>query len=310
VAENPLILVIDDVSASRSELVRVVGSLGYRTAEASNGLQALQLIKRLRPSLVLLDVVMPVMDGFKIAAAVKAMPIFVPVILLTGLDDVDSKRRGQSAGADDFLAKPISPIELHIRISAMLRIKSLTDALEEARAKLAELADTDPLTGIANRRSFERTLGAESQRALRYRHPLSLIIFDIDHFKRVNDTHGHAAGDAVIRAVAQAARDEARNTDSVARIGGEEFAVMLPETDMPGACVFAERLRVRVSMLSIPCDRSLLRVTISLGSATWACEDGFAAADLLLEADEALYGSKRNGRNRHTSHALAAKLAS
>jgi two-component system, cell cycle response regulator len=310
VADAALILLIDDVPGSRAELARVVTSLGYRTAEASNGLQALQLIKKLRPSLVLLDIVMPIMDGFKIAAAIKTLPVFVPVILLTGLDDLDSRRRGQAAGADDFLAKPIASVELQIRIAAMLRIKSLTDALEDARTRLAEQADTDPLTGIANRRSFERALDLESGRALRYQHPVSLVMLDIDHFKRVNDTHGHAAGDSVIRAVAHAIRDESRNTDKVARIGGEEFAAMLPETDMAGTCVFAERLRIRVSMLAIAHEGQVLRVTASLGSATWAGTSGFTPHDLLLGADEALYASKRSGRNRHTTyHVSSDKLA-
>src|SRR5262249_31262303 len=159
---------------------------------AESGLAGLRIVKEADPSLVLLDLVMPDIDGFKIAAAIKARPRFVPVILLTATTDIETKRRGQAAGADDFLSKPVSQVELQLRLAAMLRIRELTDALDRANRRLDELAHTDDLTGISNRRRFETLLAREHKRATRYRRPLALLTLDIDHFKRINDTYGHA----------------------------------------------------------------------------------------------------------------------
>ncbi len=294
------ILIIDDVDASRAELVRLVESLGHSTISTSSPLEGLRLVQRENPSLVLLDLIMPEFDGFKIAAAIKASPRFVPVMLLTGLDDLESKRRGQLAGADDFLTKPLHPIELQIRIAAMLRIKTLTDALDDANRRLAELADTDALTGIANRRRFDAVWAHEYARAGRYRRPISALMVDVDHFKSVNDTHGHTVGDRVLRAVADGLLETLRQTDQLGRVGGEEFAVIAPEVAASGALVLGERLRRRVEQLEIPVDGTVLRVTVSVGAVAW---DGVAPIDgdgLFKRADDALYQAKRNGRNRVT----------
>jgi diguanylate cyclase (GGDEF)-like protein len=296
--EPALILIIDDLKSSRDELAAMVESLGHRALLASSGLDGLRLVREAQPSLVLLDVLMPGLDGFKIAAAIKAQPRFVPVMLLTGLDDLDSKRRGQAAGADDCLTKPVSSLELQIRIAAMLRIKSLTDALDAANRRLAELADTDGLTGIANRRRFDGLCAHEHERAQRYQRPLTLLLADIDHFKRVNDTYGHALGDAVLRAVASALAGSLRQSDHVGRLGGEEFGVLAPEVGPAGALALGERLRHAVEQMRVEAPDGPVEVSASFGAVAWDGQGTVEVATLLKRADDALYQAKQSGRNR------------
>jgi diguanylate cyclase (GGDEF)-like protein len=287
------ILIIDDTKSSREELARIVAEAGYTAITAENGLEGLRLLREQHPALVLVDVEMPGFDGYKTAAAVKLEAGFVPVMLLTARTDVETKRRGQAAGADDFLSKPVVPLELQIRIAAMLRIKSLTDELDALNRRLAELADKDGLTGIANRRRFDKLLTLEHERALRYRRPLALAIADIDHFKRINDTHGHAAGDEALKSVAQALAETLRRSDHCARMGGEEFGLIAPEIGPSGALALGERLRRRVERLAVA-----FPVTISIGVVTWNGEDNIAIPSLLEQADRALYQAKEGGRNR------------
>lgn len=293
------VLIIDDARASREALVTMVEGLGYRAITANSGLEGLRLVKEAQPSLVLLDVVMPSFDGYKIAAAIKAQPRFVPVMLLTALNDLESKRRGQAAGADDFLSKPPVPLELQIRIAAMLRIKSLTDALDEANKRLSELADTDGLTGVANRRRLEQLIASEHERAQRYKRPMSMLVLDIDHFKKVNDTYGHSTGDVALKAVARAVAATLRQSDHMGRYGGEEFVVLAPEVPPGGAQTFGERLRKRVEEVVIPLENEqTLKVTVSIGVVAWDGTGKLDAATLFKEADEALYRAKEGGRNR------------
>ena len=253
-SDPSLVLIIDDTKASRDELARAVEEVGHTAITADSGLEGLRLLKEAQPALVLLDVEMPNIDGYKIVAAIKQQPRFVPVMLLTARTDLDSKRRAQAAGADDFVSKPVVALELQIRMAAMLRIKSLTDALDAANRRLAELADTDGLTGIANRRRFDALLTGEFERALRYLRPLSLAIVDIDHFKRVNDQHGHAVGDQALKAIAAAMAETIRQSDHVGRLGGEEFAVIAPEVGATGGFTLADRLRRRAEALRVKAD--------------------------------------------------------
>lgn len=292
---SPLILVVDDQRSSRDELVRMLDELGYRSAAAEGGLEGLRLVRDLRPALVLLDVVMPAFDGFKIAAAIKSMPTFVPVMMLTGLNDLESKRRGQAAGADDFLSKPVALLELQIRIAAMLRIKSLTDALDLANRRLAELAETDSLTGVPNRRRVEQVLASEFERAQRYRRPLTTMMADIDHFKSINDTLGHAAGDEALKQVARELNLTLRQSDQLGRFGGEEFLIVAPEVGPTGAMALAERLRRRVEE-RVRAGGKI--VTISIGVMAWDGTGDVQIAELVRVADQALYDAKRGGRNR------------
>jgi diguanylate cyclase (GGDEF)-like protein len=179
------------------------------------------------------------------------------------------------------------------------RAEKLATELREANATLREMATRDGLTGLYNHRTFQDLLRREVAEAQRYRRPLSLVLFDIDHFKKVNDTYGHPAGDAVLREVSRVAAETARASDTVARYGGEEFAVVLPETDARGAVILAERIRRGIEALEIVCGAQRLRVTVSLGVCPWAPESPSDVVPNLVEvADKALYAAKHGGRNR------------
>jgi diguanylate cyclase (GGDEF)-like protein len=298
VSELHTVLVVDDNRASRDSLVDMVQALGHRAVAAESGIEGLRLVREAQPSLVLLDVVMPDFDGYKVAAAIKSQPRFVPVILLTALNDLETRRRGQAAGADDFLAKPVQPLELSIRIAAMLRIRALTEALDQANRRLSELAHTDALTGVANRRRFEELYATEFERCQRYQRPLAVLTLDIDHFKKVNDTHGHGVGDQVLKAVSSVVAKSLRQSDHMARTGGEEFVVLAPESTPSGALALGERLRRRVEALQVETDAGPLQATVSVGVVSW---DGVGATDqagLLKHSDDALYQAKEKGRNR------------
>lgn len=285
---------------------RLVAEAGHEPLSASTWSDAIRLFREGRPDLVLMDVMMPTLDGYKLARILKSdSGVFVPIILLTALDDVESKRRGMAAGADDFLTKPVSPLELEIRVSAMLRIKELTDQLQDANAKLAQLAVTDPLTGLHNRRSVYSHLEREFVRAKRYEHPLAVAMLDIDHFKKVNDTYGHQTGDQVIRLVADALRRTIRQTDLAGRFGGEEFLILAPETGREHALTMAERIRLAVEEASAVSPGGP-PVTVSIGVATTEVPDATSSEELVRLADEALYRAKREGRNRVVAARCAA----
>ena len=285
-------------------MARQVEESGFSAFTANSFPEALRLYREQRPDLVLLDVMMPTVDGFKIARLLRGEPgPFVPIILLTALDDVESKRRGMAAGADDFLIKPVSPLELQIRLSAMLRIKRLTDELDAAKQAVELLAITDPLTGLNNRRFLDQHIEREFARSKRYSHPLSCLMVDIDHFKRVNDLHGHPMGDRVLVIIADVLQRSVRNTDFLARYGGEEFMVLAPETGHGTVMVLAERMLVAVpagceAEAHADPTAGVPRCTVSIGIATTEQPEILTVADLVRVADEQLYRSKRDGRDR------------
>jgi two-component system, chemotaxis family, response regulator WspR len=292
------VLLVDDDRSMLDALARMVHDCGHEPLPASTWSDALMLYRRARPDLVLLDVMMPTIDGYKLARMLKAEAgRFVPIILITGLDDLESKRRGMSAGADDFLTKPVAQLELDIRLNAMLRIKQLTDEIAAANARLAELATTDPLTRLANRRALYEHLDREFQRSQRYGNAFAVLLLDIDLFKRVNDTWGHAVGDRVLVAVSQILRETVRQTDVVGRYGGEEFLVLAPETPHASARVLAERVRARVE-LGAPEADDLPAVTVSVGVASSDVLKVAHFEELIQLADDALYAAKHAGRNR------------
>jgi diguanylate cyclase (GGDEF)-like protein len=293
------ILLVDDDRAMLAGLEEMVVACGHEAIPAQTWSEALRLYRQAKPDLVLLDVMMPDIDGFKMARILKKEDAagFVPVILLTGLDDLESKRRGMASGADDFLTKPVSPVELEIRLQSMLRIKELADQLRAANDKLAELAATDPLTGLRNRRAVYEHLEREYARAKRYRHPLAVFMLDLDHFKSVNDTHGHHIGDAVLKLVADTLKRSVRETDLVGRYGGEEFIILAPETSSKDAWIVGERVRATIAAASAAAD-GLPDVTTSIGGVTTESEAVRAFEDLVHVADAALYEAKDAGRNR------------
>jgi diguanylate cyclase (GGDEF)-like protein len=294
------ILVVEDEALLRKDVCAKIEQLGFRALPAASAFEALAIMKREQPSLALIDVVMQGMNGFKLAAVIKEQRTsFTPVILLTALSDESSRRRGDAAGADDFLVKPVTLFDLELRIKAMLRIKDLTDQVEAANKRLAELAMTDGLTGLVNRRRLDELLENEAARAVRYGLSYSLILADVDHFKRVNDTYGHVGGDRVLQVIAARLKEQVRTIDQVARYGGEEMAVLAIGSDASAGAVLAERLRRAVAASPVALDSGeQVSVTISIGVAASTPDHRLTPTALIEEADAALYTAKRNGRNR------------
>jgi diguanylate cyclase (GGDEF)-like protein len=297
--ENVRILILDDDRTVRQLLGHMITECGYEPLVASTWAEALRMYRESSPHLILLDVMMPGMDGYKVAKMFRDQGgAFVPIILLTALEDLESKRRGMAAGADDFLTKPVSQLELQIRLSSMLRIKVLTDQLARANAQLAELAVTDPLTGLHNRRHLFVEMEREFARSQRYKRPLACYMIDIDHFKQVNDTYGHQIGDRVLVLMAEVIKGSVRNTDIAGRFGGEEFMILAPETPTSAGMVLAERVRQRVTARTAAAGPEVPRVTVSVGLATTEHPQASDPNELVRLADEALYRAKDGGRDR------------
>ncbi len=297
------ILIVDDNAMIRSEIKAVLMKDGSfnRFMEASDGLTAFKTIMETPPDLVLCDLVMPGFDGLKflgLKASRKELEQ-IPVIILTAEDDLDRKAEILERGASDYVTKPFHEKELLARVRIHTKLKLLQDELREKNAQLEALSVTDALTGLANRRHLMTKLDQEVQRARRYKTPLSVVMIDIDHFKQVNDTYGHAMGDEVLRGIGKMLKAGVRTTDLAARYGGEELTLVLPHTDLPAAIQVADALRQRFAELDHTHDGVTIRKTASMGV---AARDGQGevpnAEDLLKYADEALYRAKEGGRNR------------
>jgi diguanylate cyclase (GGDEF)-like protein len=290
---RPRVLVAEDDRVLQDLVAELLSEAGYDVATASDGDEALQLARELAPDLVLLDVTMPLLDGYTVCRELRASgPTAPQVIFLTAHGAVEDRVAGLDLGAVDYLVKPFNPPELEARVRAALRTKAALDAL-------AADATTDPLTGLLNRRQLEARAAAAIHLARRHRRPLSCLLLDIDHFKEVNDRYGHLAGDAVLREVARRLRESIRRSDVVARFGGEEFLLLLPETECGGALLAAERIRryLAAAPVALPPPRPALFVTASIGVAGWSPDLPDAAA-LFEAADRALYQAKGSGRDR------------
>jgi diguanylate cyclase (GGDEF)-like protein len=294
------ILVVDD-HEDNIELLRArLEARGYEVFGASDGQAALDQVEHVTPDLILLDVMMPKMDGMEVVRRLKAnknLP-FIPVIMQTALDSTENKVEGLDAGADDYITKPINFAELEARVHALLRIKKLETELSEANDKLRRISLTDGLTDIDNRRCLEDRLHEMWQHSLRLHEPIALIMCDIDKFKSVNDNFGHQAGDSVLKEVAQLLKGEAREIDRVGRYGGEEFLLILPGTVLDAAVTFAERLREKVDRHTFTYSGGTLTRTISCGVAAAPYPRVDDQEALLRAADDALYVAKETGRNR------------
>jgi len=296
------VLIIDDSPTLRRQVISILEPAGLfaRHHEADNGIEGFKLLLTGTPDVVLCDLEMPGMDGLKFLDMRNAREELrdVPVILLTGREEPEQKIKGLERGASDYVTKPFDAGELIARVKVQLKIKRLQDDLKEQNRKLEELSNTDPLTQLANRRSLMQSLKQEFQRSERTGHRLPLIMADIDHFKRINDTYGHQQGDAVLKAVAGAIRNQLRDYDLAARFGGEEFALTLPETELAQAAQVAERIRQTVASINLGGALADLRLTISLGVACCPAPQIAGIDDLIRVADDALYVAKREGRNQ------------
>ncbi len=308
---RPKILVVEDSRAQLDRVAQVLSGENYDIETTGEGREAIRKVRSSPPDLVLLDMFLPDMDGLEVLRILKAREDeFIPVILLSVKNDLDSRVAGLRIGADDFLAKPFAEAEILARVVAMLRIKALQDEVREQKKRLEELSVTDGLTGLANHRQFHEVFRKEFSRAQRYSDPLSLIMIDLDHFKNVNDRYGHLFGDQVLREAAKLLDDGLRDMDVCARYGGEEFAVILPKTMMTGALTVAERMLTRLNEHAFETSGEPLadareapgaartgpfrvKVTASFGIASYPSKD-VTTPDLLIKyADEALYRAKR-----------------
>lgn len=296
------LLVVDDQPANIQAVYQIFSGQ-HQVLVATSGEQALTLCLKTPPDLILLDVVMPGMDGLETCRRLKALDTTrnIPVIFVTGGSRVEEENECWEVGAIDFVSKPINPATLRNRVRAHLMLKQQTDLLRL-------MAFRDGLTGVSNRRYFDERYNVEWRRAERSGGALSVIMIDVDHFKLYNDHYGHAEGDKCLQVLASELDAQLnRPADLLARYGGEEFVCILPDTDSNGARITAERMRMSVEKMALPHAASLTssHVTISMGIATMEGKVSEEVAAIIVgKADEQLYIAKRSGRNRICSECL------
>jgi len=279
------VLIVDDNDGVRRMIrthLDIAG--GYEVFEASNGEKCLQVASEVRPDVILLDIMMPVMDGMEACRKLREDPstASIYIIMLTAKTKVEDRVEGLDTGADDYLSKPFAPDEL------LARIRRGSKIVDDRRIALF-----DQLTGLYNRRSFDSFFEKELARSNRYGNHLSVVLVDIDHFKKVNDTYGHPVGDKVLKALAQILQDSIRSSDFACRWGGEEFALLMPETNLEAARDKAESVRQAVAEYLFP---KVGQLTVSFG-VSYPDKDEFAK-DFFERVDRALYKAKDEGRNR------------
>ena len=297
----PSVLVAEDNLVFRTLLRNLLAKWGYAVEIAKDGVEAWAALQAANaPRLVILDWMMPGLDGIQVCRRLRdaAREPYVYVLLLTGRTAAEDLVEGMEAGADDYLTKPFNAQELRVRLRAGRRIVELQEQLLSAREALRVEATHDGLTGLLNRTAILEVLRNECARAERERQPLGLLLVDLDHFKRINDGHGHLAGDAVLREAASRMRSVVRRYDALGRYGGEEFLIVLPGGDPAIARAQAERIRAALAERPFALMPEAVPVTCSIGVAAHAApavDDGPA---LIHEADLAMYAAKHQGRNR------------
>ncbi|MCW8854115.1 MAG: diguanylate cyclase [Gammaproteobacteria bacterium] len=303
------ILLIDDTKTDQLIMKTYLSKMGHDVTLGENGLQAVELYKDIQPDLLIMDVIMPEMDGYEAAQKIRQInDEWIPIIFLSTRMDPEDIIRGIDSGGDDYLIKPINNRVLEAKMKAMQRISEMRHQLIEASAKLQavntelkQLVNVDGLTGLSNRRYLDELLDREIARAMRHHQPLTVILCDIDHFKAFNDHYGHLHGDDCLKQVGVVLKNICkRPTDLAARYGGEEFAVVLSDCGQKNAMRMAEILRQTVENQSITHEYSSTAqvVTMSLGVCTQVPVQGDTAEHLLKKADEALYRAKHAGRNQ------------
>ncbi len=314
--EKNTILIIDDEESLRKLLESALSNEGYLTISAFDGIEGYDMAVKHSPDLILLDIMMPNIDGYEVLNRLKkdTRTANIPVIFLTAKVEAKERVTGLEIGAVDYITKPfylrevIARIKIHLRLKEyekMLKqknqeLKDYSDLLLELNAKLEEIARKDELMNIWNRRAFNEQITQTHNYSIRYKRPYTLIIADLDHFKNYNDLYGHQEGDVVLQDVASAITKSCRITDFIARYGGEEIVIILPETDETEGVLTAERIIKSVSDLNIPHanNENLGIVTISAGVATFNPNMLTDAEYMVKKADNALYRAKNSGRNR------------
>lgn len=289
------VLIVDDEEHIRESMLEFVERAGYPVYSAGSAEEAIQLMKQTPVDIVITDIILPGMDGLGLTDTIKT-DYDTDVIVMTGYSDEYSYEEAINKGASDFVFKPVRFEELLLRLRRVARERNLTREREKMLGRLQNLAITDGLTKLNNSRHFYTQLAIEVQRSNRYGHPLALLLLDIDHFKRYNDTYGHLEGDRVLVRIAEVIKGCLRTMDSAYRYGGEEFTIILPETKADEAVTVAERLRGTVEREKfLPEGRGQTTVTVSVGVTGYKKNE--KKSDFVHRADQAMYVSKQNGRN-------------
>ena len=289
----PKILVVDDAEEIRKLVSYSLRAAGYDTVLAASGAEALSVVENEPPDLMVLDVMMPGMSGFDVLRTLRTRfaHLDVPVILLTAKSELGDKAQGFEYGAEDYVTKPFAPRELAMRVAAHLRVR-------DERLRLREQAQADALTGIANRRLLMERAAQELSSAQRHEQELSLVLWDIDHFKHINDTYGHPCGDVILRDLARGIASQVRREDLLGRYGGEEFVLLMPLTPPAEALVTADRIRAGIYAREFVYEGERVHVSVSAGVAGYP-RDGVQTVDELVQlADKRMYVAKHLGRNR------------
>ena len=298
IPENFLILIVDDISHNLKLVGEMLDEVGYNTTFAISGSQALNRLQNNQIDLILLDLMMPEMDGLQVCKLLKSDPELqeIPIIFLTANHEQDNLVNAFELGAIDYITKPFIKNELLARVKTHLTLKQTTDNLRKALFKLKRLAQLDPLTQILNRRSFFEFAEAEFNRSIRDGTIFSLLMLDLDHFKQINDHYGHQIGDRTLITFTSVVGNYLREFDHFGRYGGEEFVILLPETNLEDAFQLAQGICRLIADLSIPTEKGNLQITVSIGIAIFESKD--TRIEYIFDrADQSLYQAKAQGRN-------------
>jgi diguanylate cyclase (GGDEF)-like protein len=287
------VLVIEDHPDQRDLLAIVLQREGYRVVTAANGMEALQKLQSDSVQIALSDIMMPKMDGFELIKQVRSNPSLksIYLILITARIQEGDRVRGLDLGADDYITKPFSFSELLARIRVGSRVVQYQQHLEYQ-------TQVDSLTGLFNRRAFENKMNEEFERSKRYHNPLSVLILDIDNFKMINDTYGHHGGDAALVKISETLRERTRQSDYPSRYGGEEFVLVLPETDQENAVQVANKVHETIRSRSFGTTARPFLLTVSIGVSSTSARFYSDWRELIADADRALYCAKNSGKDR------------
>lgn len=300
----PRVLIVDDDKAQLALLQEALGGENFEIVVAKNARESFEAIYRQMPDLVVLDIGLAGEDGFDILRSIRVEPRYdaIPIVIYSASHDIDSKMQALDLGALHYLEKPLHPKELVAHVRAILRFKLKQDQIYEEYKRLSELSLTDPLTGAYNRRALDTFLKSRLSESSRHGIPVSCVMFDIDHFKDVNDSHGHHVGDIVLKDISELVRGLCRQEDALIRYGGEEYLVILFHTPRDGAEIFGSRVRERVANHDFRSADLRIKITISGGIASQPEDELPPDPEAMIKlADQRLYTAKRNGRDQIVS---------
>jgi len=297
------VLIVDDDKANIIVLTHIL-TPEYIVYAAKNGQDAIEAAMEYLPDVVLLDILMPEMNGFEVISLLKAdeKTKAIPVIFVTGLGEIENEEKGLALGAADYISKPFSHAIVRLRVRNQMQILNQIEMIRY-------LSITDQLTDVPNRRNFDYRLHLDWDHAKRDRKPLSILMIDIDNFKKYNDDYGHLQGDAALQTTAKCIKKSlSRSIDFLARWGGEEFAVLLPYTDLSGALIVAENIRENVEKTAIFHDgNEITRITVSIGVNTRTSEHPDLIDEFINGVDKALYTAKKTGKNKVCAYKVSAQ---